>query len=94
MLRPLRDRIVVKPLPREKSARLIVVDNENEQRGEVIAVGPGARLKRGGVRALDLQPGDVVRFGCDYLNFPEYRETGVSYRVLQEADIARVESAA
>ncbi len=90
MLRPLRDRIVVRPMAREKTAtRLIVLDNENDQVGEVVAVGPGARTKRG-VRPLDVKVGDVVRFGCDYLNFPEYRENGTVYRVLQEADIVGI----
>ena len=89
MLRPLRDRIVVKPLKRVRSDRLIVIDHENETLGEVMAVGPGKRTKRG-IQPLDVQVGDVVRFGCDYLNFPEYRENGTVYRVLQEADIAGV----
>ena len=89
MLRPLRDRIVVRPMPREKSSKLIVLDNENDQVGEVVAVGPGKRTKRG-VQPLDVTVGDIIRFGCDYLNFPEYRENGTVYRVLQEADVAGV----
>lgn len=87
MLRPLRDRVVVRPLERVRSDALIVVDHENETLGEVVAVGPGARTKRG-VQPLEVKPGDIVRFGCDYLNFPKYREEGVEYVVLQEADIA------
>ena len=93
MLRPLRDRIVVRPMPRDKSTWILVIDSENDQVGEVVAVGPGKRTKRG-VQPLDVKVGDIIRFGCDYLNFPEYRENGTVYRVLQEADIAGVESAA
>lgn len=89
MLRPLRDRIVVRPIERTRSDALIVIDNENETLGEVVAVGPGVR-KKGVLRPLETKPGDTVRFGCDYLNFPKYREAGVDYIVMQEADIAGI----
>jgi co-chaperonin GroES (HSP10) len=80
----------VRPIERERTdSRLIVIDHENETLGEVVAVGPGKRTKRG-VQALDVSVGDVVRFGCDYLNFPKYREGATEYVVLQEADIAGI----
>lgn len=94
MLRPLRDRIVVKPLERKRSDTLLVVDNENAQFGEVVAIGPGKRTKKGVIHSLDVKPGDLIRFGADYLNFPVYWERGEKYLVLQEADVAGVVDAA
>ncbi|HHB90222.1 MAG TPA: co-chaperone GroES, partial [Anaerolineae bacterium] len=50
-LRPLSDRIVVKPIEREaKTASGIILPEsarEKPQEGEVIAVGPGARNEKG-----------------------------------------------
>jgi co-chaperonin GroES (HSP10) len=89
MLRPLRDRIVVKPLERVRSDTLLVVDSEPPLLGQVVATGPGKRTKRG-IEPLDVQVGDIIRFGADYLKFPEYREGAEKYLVLQEADVAGV----
>lgn len=94
MLRPLRDRIVVKPLERKRSDELLVVDSENEQFGQVVAIGPGKRTKKGVIQSLDVKPGDLIRFGADYLNFPSYTENGQKYLVLQEADVAGIVDAA
>ena len=89
MLRPLRDRIVVRPLERVRSDILLVMGDEVPQLGVVAAIGPGKRTKRG-IEPLDVQVGDVIRFGADYLKFPEYREGTEKYLVLQEADVAGV----
>ena len=84
MLRPLRDRIVVKPIPRVKSEIIEVISNEKDNLGTVVRTGPKAR----GVR-----PGDKIRFGTsdEYLSFPEFHEAGERFLVLQEADICWIE---
>ena len=46
-LRPLRDRIVVRPIERVKSDVLHVVMDELPNTGEVLAVGPGEFDKKG-----------------------------------------------
>ena len=93
MLRPLRDRIVVKPLERPRSAVIAVVGEETPQVGRVIATGPGKHGKHG-IQPLDVKVGDIVRFGADYLSFPEYWEGNEKYLVLAEADVAGVVDAA
>ena len=85
MLRPLRDRIVVKPLERKASEVIFVVNAEKFNLGEVVATGP----KVDSVRA-----GDRIRFGTieDYLSYPEWRAAnGEKFIVLQEADVCFVE---
>ena len=65
-LRPLSDRIVVKPIEREaKTASGIILPEsarEKPQEGEVIAVGPGARNDKGEHMPLDIQVGDTVLY--------------------------------
>jgi co-chaperonin GroES (HSP10) len=80
MLQMLRDRILVKPLVRSLSDVLIVKNSEKLNQGEVIACGP---------LALDLQPGDQIKYGL--FDFPVYTgPDGVTYQILQEADVAAV----
>jgi chaperonin GroES len=66
-IRPLNDRVVVKPLEElSRTAGGIVIPDTAAQkpvRGEVLAAGPGKRLKDGSLRALEVKPGDEVLFG-------------------------------
>jgi chaperonin GroES len=66
-MRPLDDRIVVKPSdPEEKTAGGIVLPDtakEKPQRGEVISVGPGKMLETGKRAPMLVKVGDVVLYG-------------------------------
>ncbi len=65
-LRPLSDRIVVKPIEREaKTPSGIILPEsarEKPQEGQVIAVGPGARNEKGERLPLDVKVGDTVLY--------------------------------
>ena len=84
MLRPLRDRIVVRPQERIKSAILHVVQSERPTIGTIVRTGP---------RATGVQPGDTVRFGTseEYLSYTEILENGEKLLVMQEADVCFVQ---
>ncbi len=89
--RPLRDQILVKPIPWRQSQVLEVVSNERYSRAIVIAVGPGEPLKRNGkftgrLRDMDVKPGDFIVYGFDHI-FPAYTEGGTEYRILQDKDV-------
>ena len=60
--RPLHDRVVVRRLEQEsKTAGGILIPDtakEKPQKGEIIAVGPGARDERGAIQPLAVKPGD------------------------------------
>lgn len=66
-LRPLGDRVVVKPLSKDevtKSGIIIpeTVDKERPERGEVIAIGPGKLLENGSFAPMGVKVGDQVVF--------------------------------
>ena len=87
-LRPLGDRLVVKPIePEEKTASGIYLPDqakERPQRGSVIAVGPG-RYEDGARVPMLVAEGDEVvyaRYGGT-----EIRLEGEDYVILREADV-------
>jgi chaperonin GroES len=65
-LKPLADRIIVKPSQSEETTAggIVLPDSAQEkpQRGEVIAVGPGKTLDNGKVVPMDVKAGDVVYY--------------------------------
>jgi len=65
-LRPLGDRVVIKPTPREEMTKsgIVLPDTAKEkpQEGEVLSVGPGRKLDNGTVEAMDLKVGDKVLY--------------------------------
>ena len=66
-LRPLQDRVLVRPvLPEAKSSGGIIIPEAVQEKpmdGEVLAVGPGARDAHGALQALEVKVGDRVLFG-------------------------------
>ncbi len=66
-LKPLGDRVLVKPAPKEeKTASGLYISSgaqEKPQRGEVIAVGPGKLDDKGEHMPLDVKVGDEVFYG-------------------------------
>jgi chaperonin GroES len=88
-IRPLHDRIVVKPLEElaRTAAGLVIPDTAAQKpvRGEVLAAGRGKRSKDGSLRPLDVKPGDKVLFG-EYAG-QRVRIHGEEILVLREDDV-------
>jgi chaperonin GroES len=65
-LRPLGDRVVIEPIPREDMTKsgIVLPDTAKEkpQEGKVIAVGPGAFDNDGKRIAIDVTTGDKVLY--------------------------------
>jgi chaperonin GroES len=65
-LRPLGDRVVIKPTPREEMTKsgIVLPDTAKEkpQEGKVLAVGPGKILDDGKREAIDVGVGDKVLY--------------------------------
>ncbi len=65
-LRPLGDRVVVKPTPREEMTKsgIVLPDTAKEkpQEGSVLAIGPGRILDDGSREAMDVKVGDKVLY--------------------------------
>jgi chaperonin GroES len=88
-LRPLDDRVVVKPLEAEEvtAGGIVLPDSAREkpQRGKVVAVGPGKLLDSGNRGQLSVSVGDEVIFGK--YGGSEVEVDGVDYKILRESDI-------
>ena len=65
-LKPLGDRVVIKPTPREEMTKsgIVLPDTvkEKPQEGEVLAVGPGKILDDGSRETMDVAVGDKVLY--------------------------------
>ncbi len=92
MIRPLGERVIVKPVPSEEKTKsgLFIPDNAKErpQQGEVIAVGSGRLLDNGTRVAIDLKVGDTVLFSK--FAGTEVKLEGEEYLILREADVIGV----
>ena len=92
-LKPLGDRVIVKPADAEEQTKsgLVIPDTAQEkpQRGEVIAVGEGKRDDDGNRIPVDVSVGDTVIFGK--YGGQEVKIDGVEYKILEERDIFAIE---
>jgi len=92
LIRPLGDRVVVKPLASEEVTKsgIVLPDTAKEkpQEGEVVAVGSGRMLDSGDRVPIDLNAGDKVLFSKYAGN--EVKIDDVDYLILREMDILGV----
>lgn len=84
-LKPLGDRIIVKPAKGEEVTKSGIVlpdtvEKEKKEEGEVVAVGSGEKVQK-----LGLKNGDHVLFG-KYAG-EDVEVDGVEYKVLKEEDV-------
>ena len=90
-LRPLGDRVVVKPLPREEVTRsgIVLPDTAKEkpQEGEILAVGPG-KLDDGERQPMDVKVGDRVLY-AKYAG-TEFKLEDDELLILSEKDILAI----
>ncbi len=88
-LKPLDDRIVVRPLDAEErtAGGIVLPDSAKErpQRGKVVAVGPGRLLETGERCAVELAVGDEVLFGK--YGGTDIEVDGNDVKILRESDI-------
>lgn len=91
-LKPLGDRVVVKPKGRDEQTRggIILPDTAGEkpQQGEVLSVGPGRRLDNGSLVALDIKVGDTVLFAK--YSGTEFKHEDADLLILNERDVLAV----
>lgn len=87
-IKPLGDRILVKPLTQEEVTKSGIVlpdtaEKEKKEQGEIVAIGEGEKIKK-----LNLKIGDKVLFG-KYAG-DEVEMDKVEYRFLKDEDILGV----
>jgi chaperonin GroES len=88
-LKPLGDRVVVKPTPREEMTKsgiyLPDTAKEKPQEGEIVAVGPGRTTDDGKLIAMTVKVGDKVLY-AKYAG-TEYKQDDQEYLICTEKDI-------
>ena len=93
-LKPLADRVVVKPLEEEDKSPggIILPDTAKEKpmKGEIVAVGPGSLNDKGERVKLEVKKGDVVIYGK--YSGTEFKMDNQEYLILRESDILAIVS--
>ena len=91
-MRPLADRVLVRPLKQEEvtAGGLVLPDTAQEkpQQGEILAAGPGAVMDNGERRPLEVKVGEKVLYS-KYAG-TEVKIGGETYLILSERDILAV----
>ena len=91
-VKPLADRVVVKPLDESEQMRgtLYIPDTAKEKpsQGEVVAVGPGKVSDEGARLEMDVKVGDKVLYGK--YSGTEVTLAGDEYLILRESDILAI----
>ncbi len=93
--KPLHDRVLVRRLEEETKTAggIIIPDNAKEKptRGQIVAVGSGARDDSGKVTPLEVKEGDTVLFGK--WGGQEVKIDGEELLIMKESDILGIEAA-
>ena len=91
-LKPLGDRLVVKPSEQEEQTAsgifLPETAKEKPQQGSVVAVGPGVRNEKGDRVALDVAEGDLVLY-ARYAG-TTIKVDGEEILILKESDVLAI----
>ncbi len=88
-LKPLHDRVVVKPLDAEETTAggIIIPDTAKEKpmKGRVVSAGPGVRGEDGKLNPLDVKKGDQILYGK--WSGTEVKLNGDDLLIMKESDI-------
>jgi chaperonin GroES len=88
-IKPMGDRVLVKPMAQEGMSRggIILPDTAKEkpQEGEVLAVGTGKLSDKGERIPMEVKAGDIVLY--TKYGGTEIKLEGVEYMILRESDI-------
>ncbi len=91
-IKPLGDRIVIKPAPAEEKTKggIILPDTAKEKPvvGEVVAAGPGRKAEDGKLIPIDVKVGDKVLYGK--YSGTEVNLDGQEYLIMRETDLFAV----
>ena len=91
-LRPLGDRVVIQPTPREEMTKTGIVlpdtAKEKPQEGTIIAAGPGKLNDEGEREPMDVKVGDKVLY-AKYAG-TEFKVDGDEYLIVSQKDILAV----
>ena len=91
-LRPLGDRVVIQPTPREEMTKTGIVlpdtAKEKPQEGTIVSAGPGRLNDEGKREPMDVKAGDKVLY-AKYAG-TEFKVDGDEYLIVSQKDILAV----
>ena len=90
-IKPLADRVIVKPSEKETMKGGIIIPDtakEKPMQGTIVAVGPGQISDSGERVAPEVKKGDVVLYGK--YSGTEVNVDGVDYLILRESDVLAI----
>lgn len=91
-IRPLDDRILVKPLKTEEKTKggIVLPDTAKEkpQQGKVITIGPGVLSKKGKRMSMLVKKGDIVLYGKYAGN--EIKIDAEKYLIIKEDEVLAI----
>ncbi|OGX08260.1 MAG: co-chaperone GroES [Omnitrophica WOR_2 bacterium GWA2_47_8] len=91
-IRPLGDRIVVKPLEAQEKTKggIVLPDTAKEkpQEGKVMAVGKGKVLESGQTQTLEVKVGDKILYGK--YSGSEISQDGEDLLIMREEDVLAI----
>jgi len=91
-LRPLGDRVVIQPTPREEMTKsgIVLPDTAKEkpQEGKIIAAGPGRLTDEGKREPMDVKEGDVVLY-AKYAG-TQFKVDGEELLIVSQKDILAI----
>ncbi|MGI6164308.1 MAG: co-chaperone GroES [Bacillota bacterium] len=94
MLKPLSDRVVLKPVKAEEKTKggIVLPDTAKDkpQEGEIVAVGPGRILDNGTKLVPEVKVGDRVIYSK--YSGSEIKVDGEEYLIVRESDILAVKA--
>ncbi len=89
MLKPLSDKVLVKPSKGEEKTKsgILIPDTAKDKpnEGQVVAVGPGRKTEDGKVVAVDVKVGDVIVYAG--YSGTKIKLNDDEYLILSESDI-------
>lgn len=95
-IRPLRDKVIVKPRPVEEMSKggIIIPDTAKDApvEGTIVAVGSGILNREGNVIPLEVNVGDNILYRKNAQTVTEIEVDGDKYLIMSEIDILSVVS--
>ena len=93
-IRPLRDKVIVKPRPVEDMSKggIIIPETSKDApvEGTVVAVGNGILTRDGNIIPLDVKVGDKILYKKNGQTVTEIEVDGDKYLIMSEMDILSV----
>jgi len=92
-MRPLGDRVIVKPLEAEEKTKggIVLPDTAKEkpQEGKIVAVGKGKYLENGQLQPVEVKVGDHILYG-KYSGSEISTKSGEELLIMREEDILAI----